>query len=148
MPIGLPVVAKIFPQVFPRLMGFPREVGRSGSAKERKDSFAKTCFDTSIGEWSAKTGNHPGSLLVFLALWYFDSSAHNPEVVGSSPASATKEPTRYLLWIPGFLRLYGCFGGEMLEYFKEGNLCFPYCFPYPFTALINCSIRAALAFFI
>ena len=88
----LPVVAKIFPQVFPRLMGFPRGVGRSESARGRDGSFAKTCFETAVGEWSARTGKHPGSLLVFFALWHFDSSAHNPEVVGSSPASATKKP--------------------------------------------------------
>ena len=32
---------------------------------------AKTCdavFALAVGKWSAKTGNHPGSLLVFLAL--------------------------------------------------------------------------------
>ena len=90
--LGLPVAAKFFPQAFPRLMGFPREVGRSGSARGRDGSFAKICFETSVGEWSARTGNNPGSLLVFLTLWHFDSSAHNPEVVGSSPASATKKP--------------------------------------------------------
>ena len=39
---GLLVVAKIFPQVLPRLMGFPREVGRSGSAGEKDTNFAKT----------------------------------------------------------------------------------------------------------
>ena len=38
----LPVVAKIFPQVIPRLMGFPREVGRSGSARGRGGGFAGT----------------------------------------------------------------------------------------------------------
>ena len=35
-------------------------------------------------------------------------AAHNPEVVGSSPASATKEITRYLLKIPGFSCVYAC----------------------------------------
>ena len=81
---------KIFPQTAPRLMGFPREVGRQGSTGERDTTFAKTCLDPSVGKWSARTGNNPGSLLVFLVLWHFDSCAHNPEVVGSSPASATK----------------------------------------------------------
>ena len=46
--------------------------------------------------------------------------AHNPEVVGSSPASATKELTRYLLRIPGFLRLCGGFWCEKLGYWKAG----------------------------
>ena len=85
----LPGALRIFPSVIPRLTGFPWEVGRSGSAGERDATFAKTCFEMSVGEWSARTGNNPGSLLVFLALWHFDSCAHNPEVVGSSPASAT-----------------------------------------------------------
>ena len=80
---------KIFPQTAPRLMGSPREVGRQGSVRERDGTFAKTCLETSVGEWSARTGKNPCSLLVFLALWHFDSCAHNPEVVGSSPASAT-----------------------------------------------------------
>ena len=93
MSLVLLVALQIFPQAFPRLMGFPREVGRSGSASGREGRFAKTWFETIVGEWSAKTGNHPGSLLVFLALWHFDSSAHNPEVVGSSPASATISQT-------------------------------------------------------
>ena len=83
------VAAKIFPRVLPLLMGFPREVGRSGSAVEKDTNFAKICFEIPVGEWSARTGKHPGSLLVFFALWHFDSGAHNPEVVGSSPASAT-----------------------------------------------------------
>ena len=91
----LPVVAKIFPQVIPWLMGFPREVGRSGSAVEKDTNFAKTCFETAVGEWSARTGKHPGSLLVFLALWCFDSSAHNRSGVGSSPASATNNAHRF-----------------------------------------------------
>ena len=83
------LLRRFFPKCFPRLMGFPREVGRSRSARERDGNFAKTCFAVSVGKWSARTGNNPGSLLVFLALWHFDSCAHNPEVVGSSPASAT-----------------------------------------------------------
>ena len=95
----LPVALQIFPQVIPWLMGFPREVGRSGSAVEKDTNFAKTCFETAVGECSAKTGNHPGSLLVFLALWHFDSSAHNPEVVGSSPASATKKISHPFGWL-------------------------------------------------
>ncbi len=51
--LGLLVVAKIFPQAFPKLMGFPREVGRSGSVRGRDGSFAKTWFETAVGEWSA-----------------------------------------------------------------------------------------------
>ena len=63
--------------------------GETGIGRGRDGTFAKTCFETAVGEWSARTGNNPGSLLVFLVLWHFDSCAHNPEVVGSSPASAT-----------------------------------------------------------
>ena len=103
----LPVALQIFPQAFPWLTGFPREVGRRGSAGERDATFAKTCFETAVGEWSAKTGNHPGSSLVFLALWYFDSSAHNPEVVGSSPASATKKFSHPFGWLNFFICLAG-----------------------------------------
>ena len=51
------VAAKIFPRVLPLMMGFPREVGRSGSARARDGNFAKTCFEMSVGKWSAN-GRH------------------------------------------------------------------------------------------
>ena len=35
--------------------------------------------------------------------------AHNPEVVGSSPASATRKKSRYLIKIPGFCCLFDGF---------------------------------------
>ena len=129
-------------------MGFPREVGRKGSTGGTDTIFAKTWFETSVGKWSARTGKNTGFLIACLALLGVDSSAHNPEVVGSSPASATKELTRYLLRIPGFLRLYGGFRCGKLGYWKAGILCFPYCFPYAFTAFMNCSSWSALSRFI
>ena len=70
---------------------FPGEMGRKGSAEGIFVSFAKTCFDGSVGVWSAQTGKNTCFLITFLAFWGTELSAHNPEVVGSSPASATKE---------------------------------------------------------
>ena len=55
--------------------------------------------------------------------------AHNPEVVGSSPASATRKKSRYLLKIAGFCCLFGDFWGEKLGFWKYGIWSFPYCFP-------------------
>ena len=81
--------AQIFPQTAPWPVGFPREVGRKGSTGGTDTSFAKACFEMSVGKWSARTGKNTGSLIACLALLEVDSSAHNPEVVGSSPASAT-----------------------------------------------------------
>ena len=52
---------------------------------------AKTCLDSSVGEWSAKTRKASWFVLSCFAFSGLDSCAHNPEVVGSSPASATKE---------------------------------------------------------
>ena len=71
------------------LWGFSRKVGRKGSAKGSVASFAKTWFDGSVGVWSARTEQKPRFLIALLAFSSTESSAHNPEVVGSSPASAT-----------------------------------------------------------
>ena len=54
-------------------------------------SFAKICFETSVGGWSAWTGKKPRFLIALLAFSCTDLIAHNPEVVGSSPASATRK---------------------------------------------------------
>ncbi len=54
-------------------------------------SFAKTCFDGSVGVWSARMEKKTRFLIAFLAFFSTDLIAHNPEVVGSSPASATRK---------------------------------------------------------
>ena len=51
--------------------------------------FAKTCFDPTVGGWSARRGKKGGFLIAFLAFFSTDLIAHNPEVVGSSPADPT-----------------------------------------------------------
>ena len=83
------VGARSFPGGWFGLWGFPLPGGETGIGERNGDSFAKTCFESSVGEWSAKTGNRGWFLLDFLAFCQLDSCAHNPEVVGSSPASAT-----------------------------------------------------------
>ena len=55
--------------------------------------------------------------------------AHNPEVVGSSPASATRKKSRYLLKIAGFCCLFGGFYGQKLGFLQCWIWSFPYCFP-------------------
>ena len=52
---------------------------------------AKICLDSSVGEWSAKTREDACFVLACIAFSGLDPCTHNPEVVGSSPASATKE---------------------------------------------------------
>ena len=84
-----------------------RELGRSGSARGRDGSFAKTWFEIAVGEWSARTGNNPCSLIACLALSEPDSCAHNPEVVGSSPASATKKFSHPFGWLNFFICVAG-----------------------------------------
>ena len=73
---------------------FPLGRGRKGSAWPLDGTFAETCFEQFVGEWSAKTRKQAGFSLVFFAFSHLDLCAHNPEVVGSSPASATKEVLR------------------------------------------------------
>ena len=55
------------------------EFERKGSAGEKDTTFAKTCFETAVGEWSARTGENTGSLIPCLALLEPDLCAHNPE---------------------------------------------------------------------
>ena len=55
--------------------------------------------------------------------------SHNPEVVGSSPASATRKKSQYLLQIPGFFYLFCVFLLWNVEISKHKVFCFPYCFP-------------------
>ena len=71
------------------LWEFPRELGRKGSAKGVAAIFAKTCFEVSVGGWSAWVGEDACFLVAFFGFSQPELSAHNPEVVGSSPASAT-----------------------------------------------------------
>ena len=54
---------------------------------------AKTCLDRSVGEWSAKTREDACFVLACFAFSGLDPCTHNPEVVGSSPASATIKTT-------------------------------------------------------
>ena len=66
---------------------------RIASIKGIFASFAKTCFEAAVGIWSAGRREKWHFLLVLLDFSSFLPIAHNPEVVGSSPASATKENT-------------------------------------------------------
>ena len=70
---------------------FPVGWGRKQVAAGLAARVAKTCLDSSVGEWSAKTRKDSWFVLSCFAFSGLDSCAHNPEVVGSSPASATKE---------------------------------------------------------
>jgi len=47
---------------------------------------------TSVGKWSATTDHRIGNSLDLLAVCHLNPCAHNPEVAGSNPASATKNP--------------------------------------------------------
>ena len=69
----------------------PLERGRMGSAKGIGGIFAKTCFERLVGVWSARPKKNTRFLIACLALLATELSAHNPEVVGSSPASATRK---------------------------------------------------------
>ena len=53
--------------------------------------FAKTCFESAVGGWSARRGKNTGFLIAFFGFSHTDLIAHTPEVVGSSPASATRK---------------------------------------------------------
>ena len=46
-----------FPDGWFGLWGFPLLGGETRIGERDGDSFAKTCFASSVGEWSAKTGN-------------------------------------------------------------------------------------------
>ncbi len=85
------VAAQIFPDGDFCLWEIPREEGRKGSTQGFVGSIAKTCFDGSVGVWSARMGQKSRFLIAFLAFSEPELSAHNPEVVGSSPASATRK---------------------------------------------------------
>ena len=81
-----------FPQWCFQLVGASPGSGEEGITKGRFASFAKTCFETAVGVWSAKTGEKTRFSLRLLGFLDLFTGAHNPEVVGSSPASATKKP--------------------------------------------------------
>ena len=68
-------------------------MGKQGSAKGSGGNFAETCFETSVGVWSARVGEKHRFLIACFAFSQPELSAHNPEVVGSSPASATRKET-------------------------------------------------------
>ena len=57
----------------------PRKMGRKGSASGVDGNFAKTCFESAVGAWSAWSGKEDRFLLVFLAFSVTDLIAHNPE---------------------------------------------------------------------
>ena len=74
--------------------------------------------------------------------------AHNPEVVGSSPASATIKTTVFNSKTVVFLCFFYSFAMGNVNILKDQLSGFPYVFPYAFTAMKNCSIRLALSCFI
>ena len=75
-------------------------------------------------------------------------AAHNPEVVGSSPASATRKTPDFERNPVFFLCFFYSFAMGNVNILKDQLSGFPYVFPYAFTALKNCSIRLALSCFI
>ena len=66
-----------------------RELGKRESATDGRNSFAKTCFSNFVGVSSAEKPQKVGLLITFLGVSDFLRYAHNPEVGGSSPSSAT-----------------------------------------------------------
>ena len=106
------LVSVFLRSVFPRWRFLRRELplerGRIGSAKAIGVIFAKACFEPSVGVWSAWAGKKPRFLIACIALLGPELSAHNPEVVGSSPASATRKgkviPTGMAFFFSLFVR--------------------------------------------
>ena len=76
------------PAHFPRDENSPRFLGITRQAA-RQGTFAQTSFLTFVGKSSAKTKSEGQNCLAFLSVFHFLPRAHNPEVAGSSPASAT-----------------------------------------------------------
>ena len=70
-----------------------RELGRRESATDGRNSFAKTRFSNFVGVSSAEKPQKVGLLITFLGVSDFLRCAHNPEVGGSSPSSATIKTT-------------------------------------------------------
>ena len=70
-----------------------RELGKRESAIDDRNSFAKTCFSNFVGVSSAEKPQKVGLLITFLGVSDFLRYAHNPEVGGSSPSSATRNRT-------------------------------------------------------
>ena len=81
-----------------------KKVGKQRLAKGIAAIFTKTCFDPTVGVWPARKGKKTRFLIDFLAFFSTDLIAHNPEVVGSSPASATKKDSHPFGWLSFFLR--------------------------------------------
>ena len=73
-----------------------RELGRIGSTTGGRNSFAKTRFSNFVGVSSAEIPQKVGVLITFLGVSDFLRCAHNPEVGGSSPSSATRFNTKNL----------------------------------------------------
>ena len=72
----------------------PGNHGITATEKGSGGSFAKTCFDGSVAEWSPKTQHLLGFLIAYLAFSESDSCSVNPQVVGSSPTRGAKK-SRY-----------------------------------------------------
>ena len=77
------------PERFPDAADIPGNCGRRGSADGMCGSFAKTCFSESVGVWSAKANPKVRFVIAFFVTLRNLRCAHNPEVGGSSPSSAT-----------------------------------------------------------
>jgi hypothetical protein len=58
-----------------------------GSAKAIGGIFAKTCFETAVGVWSARRGEKTRFLIAFFGFSDSELIAHNRSLVGSSPAT-------------------------------------------------------------
>ena len=85
---------RVFPADFPSPTGFP-EIGLSfPSPAQQTGSLATALLRPSVGKWSAKTKPKGQNSLALLGIWREAICAHNPEVGGSSPPSATRSSRR------------------------------------------------------
>ena len=55
----------------------------------------KTILCLLVSEWSAQRWPKPRFVIAVLRVWSLGSIAHNPEVVGSNPASATTKNSHF-----------------------------------------------------
>ena len=60
-----------------------------------------------VGGSSVRAKQRTHFLIARLGSWHFESSSHNPEVVGSNPAPATSQNTRNHLISGVFLHFLG-----------------------------------------
>ena len=86
---------RIFPIIFPAQPNLPEQIGRKASVKGSDTRFAKTCFGSSVGVWSAKTEHLPQFLIAYLAFLDFDLCSVNPQVVGSSPTGGAMKNDKF-----------------------------------------------------